>query len=298
MHILLVCAPDLPPSHVKSLSWTWKRSSWYSKPKVARQGRYISAVRLNLPATGQGARTKIDQSQNAMHSRLRKHMHDRASRPPEPWPKSPNLLCNGRLVNPGIIIFLLIAARNAPAVVWERFLLHDCVIKHRFVSGEKPREGEIDGRRQSELYGSSIEMLSECEIKGMNGALTPRMYARSNRRAPTPTCIFVFMLLMSPGIMSGTETIIAAAARQFCEWHNARDAPSTFVKKDLQLHMYTCTFHEVGTLREHRHVCGVRANTRRQTHHQFQSSLIRRQGRKRVLTSVTMIPVIGPRKTV
>jgi hypothetical protein len=79
------------------------------------------------------------------------------------------------------------------------------------------------------------------------------------------------MLLMSPGIKGGTETIIAAAARQFCERHTVkvRDGPSTFGKKDLQLHMYTCTFREADTLRERRHVYGVRANTRRQSRHQF-----------------------------
>lgn len=70
------------------------------------------------------------------------------------------------------------------------------------------------------------------------------------------------MLLMSPGIKGGTETIIAAAARQFWERHQIRDAPSTFVKKDLLRHMYTCTFLEADTLRGHRHVCDVRANTR------------------------------------
>jgi len=74
--------------------------------------------------------------------------------------------------------------------------------------------------------------------------------------------------------MGGTETIIAAAARQFCERHKVRDAPSTFGKKGLQLHMYICTFHEADTWRERRHVCGVQAKTRRQSRHQFRSSLI------------------------
>jgi hypothetical protein len=32
-------------------------------------------------------------------------------------------------------------------------------------------------------------------------------------------------------------------------------------KEDLQHRMYICTFHEVDTLRERRHVCDVRANT-------------------------------------
>jgi hypothetical protein len=73
----------------------------------------------------------------------------------------PNLpkLCNGRLglVNPIIINLLFIAAGNAQApVVWERLLLDDGVIEHRFVSGEKPREREIDGRCQSELHSSVV----------------------------------------------------------------------------------------------------------------------------------------------
>lgn len=57
-----------------------------------------------------------------------------------------------------------------------------------------------------------------------NDTLTPRRYAISNRRVLTPTCIFVFMLLMSPGIVGGTETIIAAAARQFFERHKRQGA--------------------------------------------------------------------------
>ena len=61
-------------------------------------------------------------------------------------------------------------------------------------------------------------------------SLTPSRYARSNRRAPTPTCIFVFMLLMSPGNVRGTETIMAAAARQFYERREGQDTYSTFRK--------------------------------------------------------------------
>ena len=57
-----------------------------------------------------------------------------------------------------------------------------------------------------------------------NGTLTPRRYAISNRRVLMPTCIFVFILLMSPGIVGGTETIIAAAARQFFKRHKREDA--------------------------------------------------------------------------
>jgi hypothetical protein len=58
----------------------------------------------------------------------------------------------------------------------------------------------------------------------------PSRYARSNRRARTPTCIFVFMLLMSPGNVRGTETIMAAAARQFYERCEGQDTLSTFGK--------------------------------------------------------------------
>jgi hypothetical protein len=70
------------------------------------------------------------------------------------------------------------------------------------------------------------------------------------------------MLLMSPGIVGGTEIIIAAAARQFFKPHKGQDVWCTVGKKDLQHHMYTCTFREADTLRERRHVCDVRANTR------------------------------------
>jgi hypothetical protein len=50
---------------------------------------------------------------------------------------------------------LFIAAIVAP-VVWERFLLQDCVIEHRFTGGEKPREREVDGRCHGELYTDGI----------------------------------------------------------------------------------------------------------------------------------------------
>jgi hypothetical protein len=127
--------------------------------------------------------------------------------------------------------FLFIAAGIGP-VVWERFPLHDCMIKHRFVGGEKPRECEVDGRCQCELYAVSggIELSANSAVGIREWPLTPSRYARSNRRAPTPTCIFVFMLLTSPGKVSGTDTIIAAAARQFCEPHkgHCRMARSKF----------------------------------------------------------------------
>ena len=61
-------------------------------------------------------------------------------------------------------------------------------------------------------------------------SLTPSRYASLNRRVQTPTCIFGFMLLMSPGNVSEIETIIAAAARQFCERHEGQDTRSTFGK--------------------------------------------------------------------
>jgi hypothetical protein len=80
----------------------------------------------------------------------------------------------------------------------------------------------------------------------------------------------MFMPLMSPGIKGGTETIIAATARQFCERHEGRDT-TIYVGKGLQFHMYTDTFHVVDTSREHRRAF------------------------KWGPTSVTMIPVMGPR---
>ena len=77
--------------------------------------------------------------------------HDKASRRARILAQISEILCSGRLVNPINVNLLFIAAGNAP-VVWERLLPHDCMIKHRFVSGVKPREREIDGRCQSELY--------------------------------------------------------------------------------------------------------------------------------------------------
>jgi hypothetical protein len=138
-------------------------------------------------------------------------------------------LCDGRLLNSIIINFLLFITAGNVSVVWESFLVQDCVIEHRFVSGEKHREHKVDGRRQGELqskqYGSSIrsDRVIMVEIQG-NGILTPRRYAISNKRVLTPTRILVFMLLISPGIVGGTDTIIAAAARQFLKLHKGRDA--------------------------------------------------------------------------
>ena len=95
------------------------------------------------------AQTEIDQTQDAMHSRL---AGTRQSVAPDGISE---ILCNrdgGRLVNPININLLFIAPRSAP-VVWERLLLHDRVIEHRFVGGEESRQREIDGRCQSKLCG-------------------------------------------------------------------------------------------------------------------------------------------------
>lgn len=126
-----------------------------------------------------------------------------------------------------LIINLLFIAAEMDTVVWEHFLLQDCMIEDRFVGGEKTRECEVDGRCQRELYSvrypvGLIEM-SANPILEIGGWLTPSRYARSKRRAPTPTCIFVFMLLTSPGNVRGTETIMAAAARQFYERREGQD---------------------------------------------------------------------------
>ena len=151
------------------------------------------------------------------------------------------------------------------------------MIKHRFVGRKEPREREVDDRCQGELsnMGQSGKISRfECQLSVIvgiqgNGVLTPRRYARSNRRVPTPTCIFVFMLLMGPGINGGTETIIAAAARQFCERHEGMQQFT--LGKGLQFHMYTDTFHVVDTSREHQHECGAQANTKRQSQNQIQN---------------------------
>lgn len=83
----------------------------------------------------------------------------------------------------------------------------------------------------------------------------------SKRRIPTPTWILVLILWMSPGKVNGTDTIIAVAARQFCG-RLSRISKATEYEEGLLLRMYTYTFHEADTLRERRHTCGVRANTK------------------------------------
>ena len=71
------------------------------------------------------------------------------------------------------------------------------------------------------------------------------------------------------------------------------------VRKDSRLHMYTYTFREADTWRERRHECDVRANTKWRGHNEIRGPFARDKDKGlRWLTSVTMIPVIGPRKTV
>jgi hypothetical protein len=136
-------------------------------------------------------------------------------------------LCGPRLIDAIILLFI---AAGVASVIWKRFLLQDCVIEHRFVGGEESRECEVDGRCQGELYAVSgrIELSANSVVGIGKWSLTPSRYARSNRRAPTPTRTFVFMLLTSPGKVSGTDSIIAAAARQFCKRHKGQDPRPTF----------------------------------------------------------------------
>jgi hypothetical protein len=46
------------------------------------------------------------------------------------------------------------------------------------------------------------------------------MYAMSNRCWPAPTLALALILSTRPGKAGGTETTIAAAARQFCELYS------------------------------------------------------------------------------
>jgi hypothetical protein len=130
-------------------------------------------------------------------------------------PESRICLCDARLVN-----LLFIAAGNVSVVCqWERFLLQDCVIEHRFLSGEKQRGHKVDGQCQSELYCkrySGIRQDRDFQLSHRGGNSNEwHTHPEKVCSVLTPTCIFVFMPLMSPGIVDGTETIIAAAARQF-----------------------------------------------------------------------------------
>jgi hypothetical protein len=89
--------------------------------------------------------------------------------------------------------------------------------------------------------------------------LTPSTYEMSNRRLPTPTCTFPSMLLMSPGKVSGTDIIIAAAARQFYECYEKQDV--SYSSRSLPHHKCTYTCRVADTSKERRHGYGVRANT-------------------------------------
>ena len=209
------------------------------------------------------------------HAFPRSQAHDRAI-------ESTICLCGPRLtmIDPTMIL-LPIAAIIAP-VVWERFLLQDCVIKHHFVGGEKPREREVDRRCQGELVTRRYR--NECQLGHGNQGPTH----------PEQVDTHVFMLLMSPGKVSGTETVMAAAARQFSkrlkgQIHDPRS----------ERYIYIYTFHEADTSRKRRHECGVQSNTKQRRRNWIRILLPpTRIKRVRRLASVTMIPVRGPRKTV
>lgn len=93
-----------------------------------------------------------------------------------------------------------------------------------------------------------------------NVELTPSRYEMSNSRTPTPTCTFELMLLMSPGKVRDTETIIATAARQFCAYDEKKWS-SMWFDEGLLHQKYTYTYHAADTLMGHRHGYDVRANT-------------------------------------
>jgi hypothetical protein len=88
---------------------------------------------------------------------------------------------------------------------------------------------------------------------------TPSMYAISNRCGPAPTLALAFILSMRPGKVGGTETTIAAAARQFCEIFS--EILKCQCRRGLLFHgcIYTC--HEAYTSKERRPGCGAQAST-------------------------------------
>jgi hypothetical protein len=49
----------------------------------------------------------------------------------------------------------------------KRFLRQDCVIEHRFVSGERHREHKVDGRRQGELYSKRYRAFYQKYLQDM-----------------------------------------------------------------------------------------------------------------------------------
>lgn len=117
----------------------------------------------------------------------------------------------------------------------------------------------------------------------------------SNKNTAPPTLIFGLMLLIRPGRFGGTETRRATAARQFCEQESselprALSAPPVATHHTIYVavpavrpihgrYVYMGTMHEP-ILRE---------RDEREIQHQKASG-----GR----TSVTIMPAIGPRKTV
>ena len=138
VNILLVYAPDVQSLSRRDYDRLRRCSSSHSKQSRltrrvdnSRQLESTSYKRVSGSKTGMGS-SKL---KNATHSRLastcKKHRERILVRL-----NLGNILCNGRLVNPIKINLLFITARNAP--VWERLLLHDCMIKHRFVSRDKP----------------------------------------------------------------------------------------------------------------------------------------------------------------
>ena len=151
-----------------------------------------------------------------------------------------------------------------------------------FRGREKPREREVDRRCQGELVTRRYR--NECQLGHGNQGPTH----------PEQVDTHVFMLLMSPGKVSGTETVMAAAARQFSkrlkgQIHDPRS----------ERYIYIYTFHEADTSRKRRHECGVQSNTKQRRRNTIRILLPpTRIKRVRRLASVTMIPVIGPRKTV
>jgi hypothetical protein len=105
-------------------------------------------------------------------------------------PESPICVCDARLVN-----LLFIAAGNVSVVCqWERFLLQDCMIEHRFLSGGKHRGHKVDGlycKRYSGIRQDRDFQLSHrgWEFKGM--AHSPR---EGMQRADTHLYIRVYAI--------------------------------------------------------------------------------------------------------
>lgn len=85
------------------------------------------------------------------------------------------------------------------------------------------------------------------------------MDAILNRCDPAPMFALPFALSMRPGKVGGTETTMAAAARQFCQtFEKNRTYPR---RRGLLFHRCTYTCHEAGTSKERRPGCDVQAST-------------------------------------